>query len=176
MRTRHTTRCGSAIDGSCSAIAALDLTSGEPERALPEAAAALADLAEAALEAALVIARTEVGEQADLCDFAVIGMGKTGGRELNYVSDVDVIFVAEPREGVDEASAIAAATGLATHLMRACSTTHGSGHAVAGRRGPAPGGQERPPGAHHRQPPRLLRALGQDLGVPGAAQGPPGRR
>ena len=44
-----------------------------------------------------------MGEQADLCDFAVIGMGKTGGRELNYVSDVDVIFVAEPREGVDEA-------------------------------------------------------------------------
>ncbi|KRF22666.1 bifunctional [glutamine synthetase] adenylyltransferase/[glutamine synthetase]-adenylyl-L-tyrosine phosphorylase [Phycicoccus sp. Soil802] len=109
------------------AIAALDLTSGEPERALPEAAAALADLAEAALEAALVIARTEVGEQAELCDFAVIGMGKTGGRELNYVSDVDVIFVAEPREGVDEASAIAAATGLATHLMRACSTSTGQG-------------------------------------------------
>ena len=109
------------------AIAALDLTSGEPERALPEAAAALADLAEAALEAALVIARIEVGEQADLCDFAVIGMGKTGGRELNYVSDVDVIFVAEPREGVDEASAIAAATGLATHLMRACSTSTGQG-------------------------------------------------
>ncbi|SDP08276.1 glutamate-ammonia-ligase adenylyltransferase [Pedococcus dokdonensis] len=108
-------------------IAALDLTSGAPEQALPEAAAALADLAEAALEAALAIARVEVGEQAELCDFAVIGMGKTGGRELNYVSDVDVIFVAEPREGVDEASAIAAATGLATHLMRACSTSTGQG-------------------------------------------------
>ena len=26
-------------------------------------------------------------------------MGKTGGRELNYVSDVDVIFVAEPADG-----------------------------------------------------------------------------
>lgn len=108
-------------------IAALDLTSGDPELALPEAAAALADLAEAALEAALVIARAEMGEQAELCDFAVIGMGKTGGRELNYVSDVDVIFVAEPREGVGEASAIAAATGLATHLMRACSTSTGQG-------------------------------------------------
>jgi glutamate-ammonia-ligase adenylyltransferase len=108
-------------------IAALDLTSGDPELALPEAAAALADLAEAALEAALVIAQAEMGEQADLCDFAVIGMGKTGGRELNYVSDVDVIFVAEPREGVEEASAIAAATGLATHLMRACSTATGQG-------------------------------------------------
>ena len=34
---------------------------------------------------------------ADLCRFAVIGMGKCGARELNYVSDVDVIFVAEAR-------------------------------------------------------------------------------
>ncbi len=108
-------------------IAALDLTADSPESTLPEAAAALADLAEAALEAALVIAREELGEQAELCDFAVIGMGKTGGRELNYVSDVDVIFVAEPREGVEEARAIAAATGLATHLMRACSTATGQG-------------------------------------------------
>ena len=30
-------------------------------------------------------------------------MGKTGGHELNYVSDVDVIFVAEATEaGTDE--------------------------------------------------------------------------
>ena len=108
-------------------IAALDLTAADPIGALPEAAAALADLAEAALQAALVIAREEVGEQSELCDFAVIGMGKTGGRELNYVSDVDVIFVAEPRPGVEEPMAIAAATALATHLMRACSTSTGQG-------------------------------------------------
>lgn len=108
-------------------IAALDLTSDDPVASLPEAAAALADLAEAALEAALEIALAQVGEQAELCDFAVIGMGKTGGRELNYVSDVDVIFVAEPRDGADEPAAIAAATALATHLMRACSTSTGQG-------------------------------------------------
>ena len=30
------------------------------------------------------------------CRLAIIAMGKAGGRELNYVSDVDVIFVAEP--------------------------------------------------------------------------------
>ncbi len=108
-------------------IAALDLTTEDGPAALPEAAAALADLAEAALEAALEIARQHVGEDAELCDFAVIGMGKTGGRELNYVSDVDVIFVVEPREGVQEARAIGAATSLATHLMRACSTSTGEG-------------------------------------------------
>ena len=108
-------------------IAALDLTSAEATATLPDTAAALADLAEAALEAALVIAQTEVGEQADCCRLSVIGMGKTGGRELNYVSDVDVIFVAEPADGADETTALATATALATHLMRACSTSTAKG-------------------------------------------------
>jgi len=88
-------------------IAALDLTAEKAVDELPPTAAALADLASAALEAALVIARAEVGEAADTCRFAVIGMGKCGGRELNYVSDVDVIFVAEPvsDSAADEAAA-----------------------------------------------------------------------
>ena len=29
-------------------------------------------------------------------------MGKCGGRELNYASDVDVVFVAEAADGADE--------------------------------------------------------------------------
>ena len=33
-------------------------------------------------------------------------MGKCGGRELNYVSDVDVVFVAEPVPGADEDAAL----------------------------------------------------------------------
>ena len=53
---------------------------------------------------------------------------------------------------------------------------HRRGHDLAGRRGAAPGGQGRPAGAHAGQPRRLLRAVGQDVGVPGAAQGPAGRR
>ncbi len=54
---------------------------------------------------------------------AVIAMGKCGGHELNYVSDVDVIFVHEPVAGdpVSESAAARTATQLATHLMRACS-------------------------------------------------------
>ena len=53
---------------------------------------------------------------------------------------------------------------------------HRRGHDLAGRRGAAARGQGRTAGPHPGQPPRLLRALGQDLGVPGPAQGPPGRR
>jgi len=110
-------------------IAALDLTAQKAVDELPPTAAALADLAAAALEAALVIARDEVGQSADACRFAVIGMGKCGGRELNYVSDVDVIFVAEPATGeaADETAALAVGTQLATALMRACSVATAEG-------------------------------------------------
>ena len=108
-------------------IAALDLTSSDPVGYMPTAAEQLAWLAEAALEAGLAIAREEYGAGAEDARLAVIGMGKTGGGELNYVSDVDVIFVAEPAEGVDEDRALAVATALATGMMRACSANTGEG-------------------------------------------------
>ncbi|MEU5986744.1 bifunctional [glutamine synthetase] adenylyltransferase/[glutamine synthetase]-adenylyl-L-tyrosine phosphorylase [Streptomyces sp. JL2001] len=88
-----------------------------------QTAAELADLATATLRAALAIARTAAPADAALCRLAVIAMGKCGGHELNYVSDVDVIFVGEPVEGAEEGKAIQAATRLASHLMRICSET-----------------------------------------------------
>ncbi len=90
-------------------------------------AAWLSDLADAVLEAALAVARRSAGTSVDLCRFAVIGMGKAGARELNYVSDVDVIFVAEPQAGIDEERALAAANALATGLMRACTAVTAEG-------------------------------------------------
>ena len=54
-------------------------------------------------------------------------MGKCGGHELNYVSDVDVIFVHEPRDGADPDEALKVATQLASHLMRICSEQTGEG-------------------------------------------------
>jgi [glutamine synthetase] adenylyltransferase / [glutamine synthetase]-adenylyl-L-tyrosine phosphorylase len=83
--------------------------------------AELADLAAATLEAGLAIGRAALAPGAAPCRLAVIGMGKCGGRELNYVSDVDVIFVAEPVDGSAEAAAIHTATELASVMMRACS-------------------------------------------------------
>ena len=92
-----------------------------------QAAAELADLATATLRAALAIARTAAPADAALCRLAVIAMGKCGGHELNYVSDVDVIFVGEPADGADESKAMQAATRLASHLMRICSETNVEG-------------------------------------------------
>ncbi|MFD3381184.1 MULTISPECIES: bifunctional [glutamine synthetase] adenylyltransferase/[glutamine synthetase]-adenylyl-L-tyrosine phosphorylase [unclassified Streptomyces] len=88
-----------------------------------QTAAELADLATATLRAALTIARTAAPEDAAMCRLAVIAMGKCGGHELNYVSDVDVIFVGEAVDGADEGKALRAATRLASHLMRICSET-----------------------------------------------------
>ncbi|MEU3374570.1 bifunctional [glutamine synthetase] adenylyltransferase/[glutamine synthetase]-adenylyl-L-tyrosine phosphorylase [Streptomyces sp. NPDC006660] len=88
-----------------------------------EAAAELADLATATLRAALTIASTAAPDDAAQCRLAVIAMGKCGGHELNYVSDVDVIFVAEPVAGFEEGKAMQAAARLAAHLMRICSET-----------------------------------------------------
>ena len=64
-----------------------------------EAAAELADLATATIRAALEISYEEAPGDAAVCRLAVIGMGKCGGRELNYVSDVDVIFVGRGQGG-----------------------------------------------------------------------------
>jgi glutamate-ammonia-ligase adenylyltransferase len=88
---------------------------------LDDAAAELSDLAAGTLDAALAVARAKVGEGAASCQLAVIAMGKCGGHELNYVSDVDVIFVAEPAEGHDEGSAMRSAGQLASAMMQVCS-------------------------------------------------------
>ncbi|WP_019136895.1 bifunctional [glutamine synthetase] adenylyltransferase/[glutamine synthetase]-adenylyl-L-tyrosine phosphorylase [Cellulomonas massiliensis] len=101
-------------------IAAADLTSADPLSRLPGVAAALADLAGAALEAALAVARADLPDHGRAVRLAVIGMGKCGGRELNYVSDVDVVYVAEPVEGADESEALAAGAKLAAALTRIC--------------------------------------------------------
>jgi glutamate-ammonia-ligase adenylyltransferase len=90
------------------------------ELRVEDCAAELADLAAGALQAALALARAELGAVVDTCTLSIIGMGKCGGRELNYVSDVDVIFVAEPCAGADEQTALKAATSWAALTMRIC--------------------------------------------------------
>jgi len=105
-------------------LAALDLAD---EISVGELMAELADLAAATLSAGLAVARAALPAGAAPCRLAVVGMGKCGGRELNYVSDVDVIFVAEPvdagggnGDGSVEPAALRTATTLASELVRVC--------------------------------------------------------
>ncbi len=92
-----------------------------------DAAAELSDLAAGTLDAALAVARAKLGDAAAGCRLAVVAMGKCGGHELNYVSDVDVIFVAEPAEGADDQAAMRAATQLASTMMQVCSENTAEG-------------------------------------------------
>ena len=98
-------------------IACLDL---EGVVGLDVVGRALADAADAVLDGALFIARRQIPES-DRIRLSVIAMGKCGARELNYISDVDVIFVCEPMPGVEETEALAIGTRVARDLMTACS-------------------------------------------------------
>ena len=50
--------------------------------------------------------------------FAMIGMGRLGGYELNFASDADVLFVYDPPAGVPDDAASAAAHAVAEELRR----------------------------------------------------------
>ncbi|WP_102508364.1 bifunctional [glutamine synthetase] adenylyltransferase/[glutamine synthetase]-adenylyl-L-tyrosine phosphorylase [Sanguibacter massiliensis] len=106
-------------------IAARDLASPTPEDVMPAVSAALSDLAAAALEAALAIARAGLPGHGAGTRLAVVAMGKCGARELNYVSDVDVIHVAEPVDGGDETVALQDGARLAAALARICAQPSG---------------------------------------------------
>ena len=112
------------------AIVADDLTSADPIEHVPTVCRRMTVLADAALDAALLVARAAVGPRADEVALAVIAMGKTGARELNYVSDVDVVYVVGPahdphdvQEPISEEQLVEVGTHLATELAHVVSAT-----------------------------------------------------
>ena len=173
MPARSTRRAWRTAGSCCASRLATSPTA----RGVDDVAAELADLAGATLEAALAIARPRWADAAHLLPARRDRDGQVRRpraqlrqrrRRRSSSPSRPTAPTRPPR--------CAAATALASAMMRVCSRPHARGHALAGRRGAAARGQGRPAGPHARQPRRLLRALGQDLGVPGAAQGPAGRR
>ena len=93
-----------------------DLEHPEPEEIVEDVTRVLSDLAAAVFQAAYKIAEVEQGERLR-ARIAVVAMGKCGARELNYVSDVDVIFAYAPREGEELDDEVRTqATDLATRV------------------------------------------------------------
>lgn len=84
----------------------------------------ISDLVDAALEAGLALARRDHDPEGQIA-FTMVAMGKTGARELNYISDVDVIYVGQARDGadLDSAEANRRATAIAQALGSYCSAT-----------------------------------------------------
>ncbi len=101
---------------------------------LPSATAQLSVLAGAIVDAALRIAAEGTGESGPVQSgwaFCVIGLGKLGGNELNYSSDIDIIFVYGARRGVaesEEAGAHAYFNRLSERLVRNLSQPSTEGH------------------------------------------------
>ena len=95
-------------------------------------AAELADLAEAVLTGTLAAVHATIGGATPSARIAVIGMGKLGGRELNYVSDVDVMFVHAPTDGASDEEATREATQVCSRLLELlnASTTMGRAYEV----------------------------------------------
>ena len=115
-------------------IAIFDLSQADVQAGQPLVAAALADIAAAAIEAGLHVARAELklssehgvfdADEVDETRLSVIAMGKCGARELNYISDVDVIYVADSASSnLEPQRAVEIATKLATRMMRAMDGT-----------------------------------------------------
>src|SRR5689334_17517886 len=86
-------------------IVAADLTGG---RGLEPTMAALSRLADETLAAAYAIALAGLPASTAPPRLAVVAMGKCGGYELNYVSDVDVIFVARGDDDLSAGTTVAA--------------------------------------------------------------------
>ncbi len=105
------------------AITVQDLTAQDPVALQPVVSMWLSDLATAVLDAALAVSRAETLTRHDAArdvELSVIAMGKCGARELNYFSDVDVVFAHDVVEGSELTGR--AATDIAVELAAGIST------------------------------------------------------
>lgn len=101
-------------------VAVRDLASEDPLSIVDDIAAELSHVADAVLECALECARAEVSGSSSV-RIAVVAMGKAGAEELNYISDVDVIYIAEPVEGGEHDEAMRVGAKVCAAMARICS-------------------------------------------------------
>lgn len=99
-------------------LSLFDVSHSTPQNIVDTVAQGLSDLASAALDTALHIMRRDTGWSDTDVPLAVIGMGKLGARELNYLSDVDVIYVTDSPDGVTSDDVVRKATHLAVGMQR----------------------------------------------------------
>jgi len=95
-------------------VAVRDLGGGVPVEGV---GAELTAVADACLQAALEVAVRAVAPGRPQLELALLGMGKLGGSELNYVSDIDVIVCHAPLSGVPAQRAARLAEGVVRELV-----------------------------------------------------------
>ena len=159
-------------------------TEGLAEEAFEHVAGSLSVLAAAAVEASLTVARATLAAglsgpavrqgRLDAVRLAIVAMGKCGAEELNVVSDVDVVFIAESAD--DDALDTDALIRIATRASppRQCADPRPKGLSL---RCGSLTRISRPEGRHGALVPdprldaRLLRQVGEGLGVSGTPEG-----
>jgi glutamate-ammonia-ligase adenylyltransferase len=97
----------------------------------------LSILAESITGQALRLAQNEMGAGEETRDFAVVGMGKIGGREFTYHSDLDLIFLSSGAPGSQ-----ATAARLGPRLISYLGTMTGAGIAYSVDMRLRPSGQQ----------------------------------
>ncbi len=106
----------------------------------------LTELAEACLQTAVEMATQEMirkyggGDFADALPFVVLAMGKFGGREMSYMSDLDVIFIyASPARQIGRLGSHEWYTRLANRIISILSvpTSEGTAFAIDARLRPS---------------------------------------
>src|SRR6266536_1899800 len=95
-------------------VAVRDLAGADP---VERVGAELTAVAEACLEAALEVAVRAAAPGRPQVELAVLGMGKLGGAELNYVSDLDVMVCHAPAGGVPAERAARLAEAVVRELV-----------------------------------------------------------
>ncbi len=156
-RGRSSRDCRLFASGEQLRIAARDVLDLDDVHATGEA---LSDLAEVVVAGAL--RHVDPG-----LPFAVIGMGRLGGRELAYASDLDLMFVYEAPTGMSAAEASARGEAAADAADPDRGRQHPGDGDLPGRHRAAAGGPPGAPGPEPRGVRGLLRALGSGLGAPG---------
>ncbi|HSM00016.1 MAG TPA: hypothetical protein VK944_07825, partial [Candidatus Limnocylindria bacterium] len=99
---------------------------------LPEVMADLSALASASLAGAVRFARRHLSERYGApvieavgggrreCGFVVLGMGKLGGHELNFSSDIDLLYLYETEQGMTEGGKGKEEVHLHQYFIRLC--------------------------------------------------------
>ena len=147
----------------------------------------LSHLADACVEAAVRLARAHAEARYRRPDhaagltarFVVLGLGKLGGEELNYSSDIDLIFLYDDEGQTTGPKVVSNAelfARMGSEIVRLLAEHTALGIAYRVDMRLRPDGEQGAAGPVARLDAGLLRDPRPDLGTPGADQVPPDRR
>lgn len=106
----------------------VDLSNNEPTKLIEPITKRISEIVSVTLQRALEVAKIELLQAQEITidqlakiRFTVLGIGKLGAKELNYISDVDLMYVVDSVE-LSEQNTVELATKLGTQLQKVVET------------------------------------------------------